>query len=127
LRLRFCSRELVLLRGAEQLRGAAIARSSGREELRSALQLAKAGQKVGRSVPGATVSLDVGEVSLLVEALRFSAREVQAAGRFDGAEAGRREAILAAFPELGESSWRSFAVGRELEAVAARLAGALEG
>jgi hypothetical protein len=127
LRLRFDARELELLRGAEQLRGAAIARSSGREELRTALQLAKAGQKVGHSVPGATVSLDEGELALLVEALRFSAREVQAAGRFDGTEAARRAAILAAFPELRESSWRSFAVARELEAVAARLTAALEG
>ena len=123
MRLRFDARELELLRGAEQLRGAAIARSSGRDELRTALQLAKAGQKVGRSAAGASVSLDESELALLVEALRFSAREVPAVGHL---EAARRDAIVAAFPELGESSWRSFALGRELEAVAARLAAALE-
>ena len=124
LRLRFDERELQLLRGAERLRGAAIARSSGREELRAALQLAKAGQKVGRSVPGATVSLDEGELGLLLEALQFSAREVQAGTRFD-ADPARREAIFAAFPELAETSWRSFAVARELDEEAARLAAAL--
>jgi hypothetical protein len=128
LRLRFDSRELELLHGAEQLRGRAIARASGREELRTALRLAKAGQKVERCVAGGTVSLDEGEVVLLVDALRFSAREVPAVGHLDGGEApARREAIVAAFPELGESSWRSFGVARELEAVAARLAGALNG
>jgi hypothetical protein len=121
LHLRFDERELQLLRGAEQLRGAEMARSSGREELRTALRLAKAGQKVGRSVPGGTVSLEESELGLLLEALRFSAREVQAATRFD-AEAARREAVFSAFPELVETSWRSFALARELEEEAARLA-----
>jgi hypothetical protein len=124
LRLRFDARELELLRGAEQLRGAAIARSSGREDLRAALQLAKAGQKLGRSAPGGTVSLDEGEVELLVDALRFSARELS--GRSEGT-GERSAAVVAAFPELQENSWRSFGVARELEAVAARLAAALNG
>jgi len=122
LRLRFDERELELLRGAEQLRGAAIARSSGREELRSALQLARAGHKVGRSVPGGSVSLEEGELGLLLEALRFSAHEVQTATRADGADAGRRQAALSAFPELeARGSWRSFGLARELDELAARL------
>jgi hypothetical protein len=127
LRLRFEARELELLHGAEQLRGAAIARSSGREDLRTALQLAKAGQKVGRSVPGASVTLDEGELGLLVEAVRFAAREVQSAGRVGDAEAARREAIFSAFPELIDNTWRGFALARELEALAARLTAALMG
>jgi hypothetical protein len=126
LRLRFDERELQLLRGAEQLRGAAMARSSGREELRAALQLAKAGQKVGRSVPGGTVSLEERELRQLLEALHFAAREVPAATRFD-ADAARRAAVFAAFPELAEMSWRSFAVARELDEEATRLAAALGG
>ena len=126
MRLRFDARELELLRGAEQLRGAAIARSSGREELRTALQLAKAGQKVGRSAPGGSISLDEGELSLLVEALRFAAREAPAALRADGPDAQRRDAVFVAFPELAETSWRSFALARELEALATRLTGVLK-
>jgi hypothetical protein len=126
LRLRFDQRELQLLRGAEQLRGAAMARSSGREELRTALRLAKAGQKVGRSVPGAMVTLEERELGLLLEALQFSAREVQSATRFD-ADAARREAAFAAFPELVDASWRSYALARELDEEAARLAAALKG
>jgi hypothetical protein len=125
LRLRFDERELELLRGAEHLRGAAIARSSGRDELRGALQLAKAGQKVGRSAAGGSVSLEESELGLLVEALQFAAREVPATTRVDGVDVQRREAVLAAFPELVESSWRSFGLGRELEALAARLSAAL--
>jgi hypothetical protein len=126
LRLRFDQRELQLLRGAEQLRGAAMARSSGRDQLRAALQLAKVGQKVGRSVPGATVTLEEGELGLLLEALQFSAREVRAGTRYD-AEPARRDAVFAAFPELAETSWRSFAVARELDDEAARLTAALHG
>lgn len=126
LRVRFDERELELLRGAERLRGAAIARTSGRDELRMALQLAKAGQKVGRSVPGGSVSLDESELGLLVEALQFSAREVQVAARIDGGEAPRRDAVFEAFPELVEKgSWRSFGLARELEGVAARLTACL--
>ena len=126
MRLRFDERELELLRGAEQLRGSAIARSSGRDELRAALQLAKAGQKVGRSAPGGSVSLDESELGLLVEALQFAAREVPAATRVNGTDVQRRAAVMAAFPELVEKvSWRSFGLGRELEALAARLSAAL--
>ena len=126
LRLRFEARELELLHGAEQLRGAAIARSSGRQELRTALQLAKAGQKIGRAAPGTSVTLEESELNLLTEALQFAAREAPAASRFD-AEAPRREAVLAAFPELADTSWRSFGLARELEALAARLTSALKG
>jgi hypothetical protein len=124
LRLRFDERELELLAGAERLRGAAIARAGGRDELRTALQLAKAGQKVGRSAAGATVSLDETELSVLIEALRFAAREVPQATRADlVGEAPRREAAFAAFPELADKgAWRSFGLARELEVVAARLA-----
>jgi hypothetical protein len=126
LRLRFDERELELLRGAEQLRGVAIARSSGRDELRTALQLAKAGQKVGHSLPGGSVSLEEGELGLLVEALQFASREVPVATRADGADVQRREAVLAAFPELVvKGSWRSFGLGRELEVLARRLNAAL--
>jgi hypothetical protein len=124
LRLRFDERELQLLHGAEQLRGAAMARSSGRAELRIALQLAKAGQKVSRSAPGGTLSLEESELGLLLEALQFSAREVQAGTRSE-AEVARRDAVFAAFPELADSSWRSFGLARELEEEAARLAAAL--
>jgi hypothetical protein len=126
LRLRFDARELQLLRGAEQLRGAAMARSSGREELRTALRLAKAGQKVARAAPGAMVTLDERELRLLHEALQFAAREVQSATRFD-AEAARRDAVFSAFPELVETSWKSFALARELDEEAARVASALGG
>ena len=62
LRLRFDRRELELLLGAERLRGAAIARAGARDELRTALQLARAGHKVGHTPPGGTVSLDEAEL-----------------------------------------------------------------
>jgi hypothetical protein len=128
LRLRFDERELELLRGAERLRGAAMARSTGRDKLRTALQLAKAGQKVERTTPGGSVSLDESELGLLVEALEFAAREVPAATRLDEADVERREAVLTAFPELEQKgTWRSFGLARELEAEAARLRAALSG
>jgi hypothetical protein len=128
LRLRFDQRELDLILGAERLRGAAIAREGGRDELRGALQLAKAGQKVGRSSAGGTVSLDEAELSVLINALRFAAREVPQATRAELGEAPRREAAFAAFPELADKgSWRSFGLARDLEGVAARLTAALSG
>jgi len=128
LRLRFDQRELELLGGAERLRGAAIARAGGRDELRTALQLAKAGQKVGRSTAGGTVSLDEAELSVLVDALRYAAREVPDAARAVESDGPRREAAFAAFPELADrGGWRSFGLARELETVAARLASALSG
>jgi hypothetical protein len=125
LRLRFEQRELELLRGAERLRGAAMARTPRPELLRTALNLAKAGQKVGRSTPGAPLVLDEGELRLLLEAVRFAAGEVPFAARPE--DAVRRDAVLAAFPELVEKgTWRSFGLGRELEMLAARLDAALK-
>jgi hypothetical protein len=124
LRLRFEQRELELLRGAERLRGAAMARTARHDELRNALSLAKAGQKVGRGAPGASVVLDENELELLLDAVRFAIAEVPAAARptEDGA------AVLEAFPELVEKgSWRAFGLSRELEALAGRLSAALKG
>jgi len=128
LRLRFEEREIQLLRGAEQLRGTAMAHGARSDTLRTALNLAKAGQKVGRGVPGSLVTLDESELELLIEALRFAAREVPLAARRDeGQGAARGEAVMAAFPELVEKgSWRSFGLARELEALAAKLEAALK-
>ena len=127
LRLRFEQRELELLRGAEQLRGAAMAHAGRPDELRTALSLAKAGLKVGRGVPGATVTLEETELQLLLDAVRFAAVEVQWAARSD-ADERRRTALMTAFPELDEKgSWRAFGVSRELDALGAKLAEALKG
>ena len=127
LRLRFDERELELLRGAERVRGAAMAHSAGPRELRTALTLAKAGQKVSHSTPGASVVLDETELGLLLEAVRFAVPAVQAAARPDDA-ADHREAVAGAFPELvDKGAWRAFGLTRELEALAARLHSALKG
>ncbi len=128
LRVRFDERELELLRGAERLRGAAMARSPRPDLLRTALKLAKAGQKVGRSRPGGSVTLDESELHLLLNALQFAAQEVPwAARRDDGTDPERRQAAMDAFPELVEKgAWRSFGLARELEALAARLDAALK-
>jgi hypothetical protein len=127
LRLRFEARELELLRAAEQLRGAAMAHTARSDVLRTALSLAKAGQKVGRGVPGGSVSLEEGELALLLEAVRYAVTEVQWGSRAAEGDA-RRAMVAAAFPELAEKgSWRAFGLSRELEALAARLAGALTG
>jgi hypothetical protein len=124
LRMRFDQRELQLLRGAEQLRGAAMAQAARPDELRRALNLAKAGQKVGRGVPGGSVVLEEGELELLLDAVRFAIDQVPVAAR--GAEGSR--AVTEAFPELVEKgAWRAFGLSRELEALAARLAAALKG
>jgi len=127
LRLRFEERELLLLRGAEQSRGAALARKPRPDVLRSALNLAKVGRKLAAASPGASVVLDEAEVGLLVEALRFAQEDVMWATRVqDGQDAPRRDAVMAAFPELAErGGWRSFGLTRELQAVGARLQGAL--
>src|SRR4051794_18980854 len=112
LRLRFDDRELELLRGAERVRGAAMASDSRPANLRTALSLAKAGQKVAHAAPGATVVLEEAELSLLLEALRFAIPQVQSAVRpsSDGA------AVLAAFPELvDKGAWRAFGLMREIE------------
>ena len=124
LRLRFDQRELELLHASEQVRGAAMARTSRPVDLRTALSLAKAGQKVAHAAPGATVVLDETELGLLLDAVRYAIPEVQAAARPTGDNA----AVMAAFPELAEKgAWRSFGLTRELEALAARLASALKG
>lgn len=124
LRLRFDQRELELLHGAEQVRGAAMARMSRPADLRTALSLAKAGQKVAHATPGTTVVLDETELGLLLDAVRYAVPEVQAAAR----PTGDNSALMGAFPELAEKgAWRSFGLTRELEALAARLASALKG
>jgi hypothetical protein len=127
LRLRFDARELELLRGAEHLRGAALAHTTRPDVLRTALTLAKAGHKLGAAGPGSSVSLEEGEVRLILDALRFATEEVQhVAHQHGGEDAARRDAVMAAFPELVQKGlWRSFGLVRELEAVAARLHRAL--
>jgi len=127
LRLRFDARELELLRGAEHLRGVALAHTPRPEQLRTALTLAKAGHKLGAAGPGSSISLDQAEASLVLEALRFAIVEVQhASHEHEGGDAARRDAVMAAFPELAQKGlWRSFGLVRELEALAARLHGAL--
>jgi hypothetical protein len=127
LRLRFDERELGLLKGAEHLRGVALAHQPRPEILRTALNLAKAGHKLSSAAPGASVVLEESEVGLLLEALRFAHTEVQWAARAqDGQEEPRREAVFAAFPELPErGAWRSFGLTRELEGLANRLHTAL--
>ena len=127
LRLRFDARELELLRSAEQLRGQALAHTARPEVLRTALTLAKTGHKLGVAGPGSSISLDETEVQLLHEALRFAMQEVQyAAHQQVDQDAARRDAVLSTFPELAQKGlWRSFGLIRELEAVAARLHGAL--
>ena len=125
LRLRFDARELELLRGAEQLRGAAMSRTSRPDALRTALSLARAGQKVARAAPGGQIVLDQAELELLVEATRFAARELPGATRPDAGSA-ERDAVLGAFPELAEKGlWRTFGLTRELDALSGRLAAAL--
>ena len=127
LRLRFEQRELTLLKGAEQLRGVALAHTARPQVLRSALNLAKAGHKLGVATPGASVVLEESEVGLLLEALRFATDEVRWATRVqEDHDVPRREAVLTAFPELVDRGvWRSFGLSRELETVAARLQTAL--
>jgi hypothetical protein len=127
LHLRFDARELELLRGAEQLRGAALAHTARSDVLRTALALAKAGHKLGAGTPGTSIGFEEAEVGLLLEALRFATEEIHHAARQDGQPVPRHEAVLAAFPELAQKGmWRSFGLGRELEALTHRLHVALE-
>jgi hypothetical protein len=95
--------------------------------LRTALNLAKAGHKIGVAAPGSSVSLEETEVGLLLEAVRFATDEVRWATRAqEDTDVRRRDAVLAAFPELVDRGvWRSFGLSRELETVAARLQTAL--
>lgn len=137
LRLRFEARELELLHGSEQVRGAALAAHGrapapgvgGRETLRTALTLAKAGHKVGHAAPGASVSLDEGELRLLLDAVHFAGDEVHWVtnpASATEADPQRRDAVLQAFPELVERGlWRSFGLTRDLDALAQRLRVAL--
>jgi hypothetical protein len=130
LRLRFDERELGLLRGAEQVRGASLAHNARPDLLRDALSLSRAGTKLARARPGSSITLDESEVRLLLDAIRFATSEVhwvsdQAARQ--GAPTGERQAsVLKGFPELAERGlWRSFAVCRDLDTLAARLQKAL--
>ncbi len=127
LRLRFEQRELALLKGAEQLRGAALARTARPQVLRTALNLAKAGRKLGVAAPGSSVILEQSELGLLLEALRFAIDEVRWATRAQEDQDTRRRAlVLSAFPELADGgAWRSFGLTRELEALTTRLQTAL--
>jgi hypothetical protein len=129
LRLRFDERELELLRGSERLRGAAFARAARPDMLRTALSLARAGHKLGANSAASSVSLEEGELTLLVEAVHFSSEEVQwAARQHNGHADGRFDAVVQAFPELVEKgAWRSFGLVRELDALGARLSSALHG
>jgi hypothetical protein len=127
MRLRFDDRELRLLRGAEQVRGAALAHMPRAEQLRSALNLAKVGHKLGHTEAGTSISLEETEVGLLLEALRYATEEVKSTAHdSDSQKTRRRDAVLAAFPELVErGGWRSFGLTRELESLSARLHTAL--
>jgi hypothetical protein len=129
LRLRFDQRELELLKGAEHLRGTRFAHTARADVLRSALSLAKAGQKLGSATPGASVSFEEAELGLLLEALHFAVQEVHWVARSDnGQDDARRDAVLASFPELVQKGvWRSFGLARELETLATRLQAALKG
>ncbi len=128
LRLRFEERELILLKSAEHLRGAALAQNTRPQVLRTALNLAKAGRKLGVASPGSTVVFDETEVGLMLEAVRYATDEVHwvTRARPQDTDVKRRDAALAAFPELVERGvWRSFGLSRELEALATRLQTAL--
>jgi hypothetical protein len=127
LRIRFSERELALLRGAEEVRGAALAHQPRPEVLRSALALAKAGHKLSASGPHGSISLEQPEVRLLIEALRFATQEVHTiANPSNQVAQSRRDAVLQAFPELADRGmWRSFGLTRELGALADRLGTAL--
>jgi hypothetical protein len=130
LRLRFDDRELGLLRGAEQVRGASLAHHARPDQLRDALSLSRAGAKLAHARPGASITLDESEVRLLLDALRFANGEIHwvsdQAARQPGASGERQMAVLHGFPELVERGlWRSFAVCRDLDGLAARLQKAL--
>jgi hypothetical protein len=125
--VRFDERELRLMRAAEQVRGAALARQAKPGELRAALALAKAGQKLRYAAAGPSLVFEEPELRMLLEAVRFAHDEVQWAGsQRDAAGDGRIQAILNAFPELVERGlWRSFGLTRELDELAQRLDAAL--
>ena len=129
LRFRFDDRELTLLRGAEHIRGAAMAHAPRPEQLRTALKLAKAGHKLGVAHAGVSVTLEESELQLLLEAVRYATDEIHGAARVANdatADSRRRDVVLGAFPELADrGGWRSFGVTRELDSLAGRLHTAL--
>ena len=132
LRLRFDERELGLVRGAEQVRGASLAHHARPDLLRDALSLSRAGAKLAHARPGSSVTLDESEVKLLVDAIRFASGEIHwvsdQAARQGSPSGERQNAVFQAFPELAERGlWRSFAVCRDLDGLAARLQRALSG
>ena len=77
LRLRFDERDLTLLKGAELRVGWRWRGTPRPQVLRTALNLAKAGQKLGVAAPVSSVVFEEGEVGLLLEAVRFATLEVQ--------------------------------------------------
>ena len=131
LRLRFDADELKLLRASERLFGAELARHARPEALRTAIALARAGQRVARAGPNTPVSLAEGELKLLAEAVDFAGGEVRWLGEhaddIPDRNASERQARLGvAFPELFErGGWRSFGLRQGLESLAKRLAAAL--
>ena len=128
MRFRFDDAEMGLLRAAERVHGAALARAGRPDTLRAALALAKAGRKVAAAAAGEAVVLTGGETALLTEALARAATDVQWVGeQGEGApsilaEADRRAAVLEAFPARAQhGTWRAFGLRRDLEALLARL------
>ena len=127
MRLRFDERELQLMRAAEQVRGAALARQARPDELRDALALARAGQKLRSAAAGPSLVFEEPEIRMLLGAVRFAHDEVQrAASARDGPTDGPTLAVLNGFPELVERGlWRGYALTRELDELAQRLEAAL--
>lgn len=126
LQFRFDAGQLALLQAAERAYGAILAASGRPDTLRTALALARVGRKVARTDPGGALNVSQLELGLLVTALRAASAELQwladqTSTRQDAHERARREAILAAFPELAQGGWRTFGVRRALEALERRL------
>src|SRR5258708_28628909 len=109
------------------MRGLGLAENAKPQVLRTALDLAKAGHKLGVATPGSVLVFEEAEVGLLLEAVRFATEEVRWATRAqEDTDARRRDGVLTAFPELVDRGvWRSFGLSRELETVATRLQTAL--
>jgi len=127
LRLRFEDPQLGLLRSAEQLYGALLARGVKRDTLRDALALAKLGKRLAAATAGEMLVLSESEVKLLVVALRASLAEIHAVSALGaGGDASERAARLReAFPELSDRMWRAFGVSRELEALTRQIEAAV--
>lgn len=139
LRFRFDEDELSLLRAAEHLRGAELARAGRADTLRDALTLARVSRKATEAGPSALVSLSESELQLLASAVRYAAEEVRWLGEKAERDLAatssplarqrlehRREALGQAFPNFGErGSWRGFGLHRALEALATHMDEAL--